>query len=129
MSKHLKGPKITSDPRGFNVDGSLISDQIKVANHFNRYFTTVAEKLVNELPAQIGILNDKLVKEYYAKCGITPGGFLFTKIEESNVFKKLTNLKSSKATGLDNIPVKFLNVSQFYYFNGYPYYKSFNLSR
>ncbi len=55
--------------------------------------------------------------------------FLFTKIEESKVFKKLTNLKSSKATGLDNIPVKFLNVSQFYYSNVYPYYKSFNLSR
>ncbi len=62
-----------------NVDGSLISDQIKVANHFNRFFTTVAEKIVNELPAQIGIFNDKLVKEYYAKCGIMTGGFLFTK--------------------------------------------------
>ncbi len=40
-----------------------------------------------------------------------PGGFLFTKVKESNVFKKLINLKSSKATGSDNIPEKFLKDS------------------
>ncbi len=47
----------------------------------------VAEKLVNELPAQIGIFNDKLVKGYYAKCGIMLGVFLFTKVKESNVLR------------------------------------------
>ncbi len=67
--------KIKCSKISLYVDGSLISDQIKVATHFNRCFTMVAEKLVNELPAQIGIFNDKLVKEYYAKWGIMPGGF------------------------------------------------------
>lgn len=47
------------------------------------------------------------VKEYYAKCGIVPGGFSFTKMNESSVFKKFKELKSNKATGLDNIPVKY----------------------
>ncbi len=61
---------------------------------------------------QIGTFNDYLVK--YAKCGIIPGGFLFTKVKESNIFKKLINLKSSKATGLDNIPEKFLKDSANY---------------
>ncbi len=108
---HQEKTKIKCSKISLNVDGRLISDQIKVANHFNRFFTTVAEKLVNELQAQIGIFNDTLVKEYYAKCGIMLGGVLFTKVKESNVFKKLINLKSSKATGLDNIPVKFLKDS------------------
>ncbi len=37
--------------------------------------------------------------------------FFFTKVKESNVFMKLINLKSSKATGLDNIPLTFLKDS------------------
>ncbi len=74
----------------------------------SKQWTTVAEELINELPAQNGTFNDKLVKEYYAKCSIIPGGFLFTKVKESNVFMKLIILKSSKATGLDNIPVKLI---------------------
>ncbi len=67
--------------------------------------------MINELPAQIGTFNDKVVKEYYAKCSIIPGCFFFTKVKESNVFMKLINLKSSIATGLDNIPLTFLKDS------------------
>ena len=32
------------------VNGFLISDDAEIANQFNRYFTSVAEDLVNDIP-------------------------------------------------------------------------------
>lgn len=88
-----------------------MTDQKEVANCFNRFFTTVADNLIKELPVQTVLYNDKLVKEYYANCGVTLGGFSFNKVNETTVYKKLTDLKCNKATGLDNIPARFIKDS------------------
>lgn len=78
-----------------------MTDQKEVANCFNRFFTTVADNLIKELPVQ----------KYYANCGVTLGGFSFNKVNETTVYKKLTDLKCNKATGLDNIPARFIKDS------------------
>lgn len=101
-----KGSRIS-----LKVNDQLLTDQKEVANCFNRFFTTVADNLIKELPVQTGLYNDKLVKEYYANCGVTLGGFSFNKVNETTVYKKLTDLKCNKATGLDNIPARFIKDS------------------
>lgn len=63
--------------------------------------------MLNELPAQVAIFNEGLVKVYYTKCGTWPGGLSFTNVNDSSVLKKLSELNSNKAAGLHNIPAKY----------------------
>lgn len=90
------------------INGQLMTDQKKVVNCLNEFFITVGENFVKELPAQSDLYEDNLVKEYYDNCGVAFGGFSFNKIKETTVYKKLSELKCKKATGLDNIPAKFI---------------------
>ena len=75
------------------------SNPTDIANCFNRFFSTIGSKLAENFPKGVQITNpypnfDK--------------SFTFKPIKTSFVLKQLLTIKSSKATGLDNINSRLL---------------------
>ena len=50
---------------GLDVDGSTTFDKLKVADTFNEFLTTVANKLVSKLPTSVNISNSNFIHQYY----------------------------------------------------------------
>jgi hypothetical protein len=71
-------------------------------------FTSVASKLVSKLPPSSGLYGSNQVKKYYVELGVQPNSFSFAKAATAKIVSMLAELKCSKATGLDNIPTRFL---------------------
>lgn len=91
-----------------NIGDTVTSDKLKVANCFNRFFTTIADTLVNKLPTFTGVFGESHVKSFYQRMGVQVNAFSFAEVSEAEVLLKLKALNPSKATGLDNIPCRFL---------------------
>jgi len=93
---------------GLQIGNELCFDKAKVADTFNSFFTTVASTLVSKLPAPSGIFNETKVKNYYVDKGVVEDTFKLSSVSEDEVFKLLKNINVGKATGLDNLPAKFI---------------------
>ena len=91
-----------------DVDGIKIHDSKEVADHFNKFFTEVAEKLVGKLPEPSGAfdVDSDNFKSFYSH--IPPDSFKLHEISEDFVFKELSTLNVNKSTGLDGLPARFL---------------------
>lgn len=104
-----ENPKHKQSKIGLDINGSISHDKKMVANTFNSFFTTIASNLVKKLPSTPGVFSDPLkVQKFYEEKGVQPNTFYFKQVTEELVFKKLKGLNSSKATGFDSIPAKFL---------------------
>ena len=79
-----------------------------MAERFNEFFTTVASKLVEKLPAALGKFSGSFYKSYYGAKGVTPDSFKLTQVSVSDVHKLLKGVGRDKATGLDDIPARFI---------------------
>eukprot|EP00732_Lithocolla_globosa_P002349 Lithocolla_globosa_v1_NODE_1521_length_2514_cov_56.965041.p1 type:complete len:317 gc:universal NODE_1521_length_2514_cov_56.965041:1174-2124(+) len=80
-----------------NKQEEVIKNKKEIANHFNAYFTTVAAKLVEKISSKPK--PTKLLKDYIKKnesCCLR-----FTKVSAKDVMKKLNQLNTKKAIGLD----------------------------
>ena len=100
---NTSGPNIC-----LNIDDSVSFDKGLIAETFNNFYTTVASKLVEQLPTCIGTYSDKFVKAFYQKLGIRLNNYSFTLVSEIKVLQYLCNLGPNKATGLDGLPSKFV---------------------
>ena len=85
-----------------NEDGQIITDQGKVANSFNKFYTTIAQKLVNEL----GDTNNRF--QDYLKNPNEHSMFL-NEFEPNEIFEILHGLNPKKAADIYGIPPKILN--------------------
>ncbi len=96
-----------------NIEGENCFSPTKVASHFNNFFTSVASKLVEKLPSPTKLfdLNSSALLDFYRKRNVSNSTFVFKHVPESCVFKELKNLKTSKSTGLDEIPARFVKDS------------------
>ena len=74
-----------------------------IANHFNVHFTEVGPHLATNLPVSTINAEDYLKRE--------PSSFEFAEIKSSRVFKLLSKLDVTKATGLDQISNKVLKLA------------------
>ena len=81
---------------------------MKVATHFNDFFTSNAASLVNKLPACSGQFGQSHVVEFYRNKHVTEDMFSLGNVTVGQVSKILHSMCSSKATGLDEIPAKYL---------------------
>ena len=90
------------------IDGNICFDNITVAEHFNKFYTSVASCLVEKLPSAPGMFTKASVDNYYARKGVQPNSFAFHTVEENYVLKLLKNTNCNKGTGLDNLPAKFV---------------------
>ena len=105
---------------GVEVDDQIIFDKPKVADKFNNLFTTVASNLVKSLPAGTGKYCIDQVEKFYTSKGVSEDSFELDPVCEEQVHTLLNGIHSCKATGLDNIPAKFVTD---YYFSTHSYYK------
>jgi len=102
----LRG-KASENPviREIKSDNQNITDSKEIANTFNEFFTTIATKLASEL-------NDKDCSAHFSDF-IKPlnSTFSFQTINRQEVEKLLKSSKSNKASGLDGISNKILQIS------------------
>ena len=91
-----------------DIDGKKCYENKEVANQFNKFFTGVAAKLVDELPQPCGLydVNSVKFKSYYRH--IEPGSFELHEVSEDFIFDEINNLNIAKSTGLDGLPARFL---------------------
>ena len=104
----LSKMKSGSTSIGLDVDGSTTFDKLKVADTFNAFFTTVANKLVSKLPTAVNIFNSKCIHQYYKQKEVVQNAFSFSLLSETEVCKMLKGLSPRKATGLDDLPARFI---------------------
>ena len=92
-----------------NIDGSVSFDNSAVAEKFNNFFTNVASSLVDKLPTPLGLFGKDHINSFYQSKGIAHDCFELSSVTVANVCKMLSTLDKSKATGLDNIPARFVS--------------------
>ena len=90
------------------VDGHDIDSQESIGNELNQHFTPLIDKLIgqneNERP-------NFTILENFVNAKLLPGTvYNIPPISDAFVFKFLSSLKSSKATGLDGISAKYLKM-------------------
>ena len=95
------------------VDGDLCFEPDKVANYFNTFYIEIATKLADKLPSPSNLYGwfSTKFKQFYEEKGIKPDSFVLQKVDSSFVLKELLSLNTSKGTGLDMIPARFLKDS------------------
>ena len=69
---------------------------------------TVASTLVDKLPKGLGKYGMDFVHDFYHKKNVKQNGFSLAKVDEEKVLTMLQKINTSKSTGLDNLPAKFL---------------------
>ena len=91
-----------------DIGNELCFDKVKVATHFNDFFTSNAASLVNKLPACSGKFGQSHVVEFYRNTHVTEDMFSLANVNVGQVSKILHSMSSRKATRLDEIPAKYL---------------------
>jgi hypothetical protein len=79
-------------------------DNDRVASKFNNFFSNIASTLVNKLTKRD--FDDNKLSDFYEHQ--QSNSFSFTIVSEEEVFKLLSSLNTSKATGCDNISAFFV---------------------
>jgi len=78
---------------------------------FNSFYTSVAAGLVAKLPKCLIKFGRNFVLNYYSSKGVVSDFFGISIVSENKIFKYLKNVSSSKSTGLDGIPARFVKDS------------------
>ena len=81
---------------------------MNVATHFNDFFTPNTASLVNNLPACSGQFSQRHAVEFYRNKHDTEDMFSLANVTIGQVSKILHSMSSSTATGLDEIPAKYI---------------------
>ena len=90
-------------------DSAIQFEALENAKIFKRFYSELAAGLQEKLPRATNKFTSQATKNYYGKtlC-IVFNDFEFSNVSEEDVTKILLNLDTSKATGMDQIPAKFL---------------------
>ena len=98
-----------SNIKTLTYKNKIFTDDADIANTFNQYFTSVAEKYINKEK----ILSPNLQKLEHFISEKSPKGNIFNipYITQDFVYKYLTNLDNNKATGIDNISSMIVKIS------------------
>ena len=87
--------------------GTKVFEAPRVANMFNRFYTSVAASLVNALPSASGIfsISDPIFRQFHFR---NHTSFTLSPVSLVFVRRQLLSLNSKKAVGLDGISSRFL---------------------
>ena len=88
------------------TDDIIITNDRKIAESFNDYFVNIGAKLANEI--ENNLLDSNSSENNFFRPDIQ---FKFSEINQHEVFLQLDKLKTSKSTGIDNIPARALKIS------------------
>ena len=93
---------------GVTIDNEVVSDGLLVANAFNKFYTTVADDLVKQLPASENKYNKSFVENFYKDRGVIPNSFSLHVVSQKDITNYVKILNPKKSTGLDGISSRFL---------------------
>ena len=85
----------------FEIDGKMEDNEEKIADGFCKAFTTCAKKLCSLLASCFTWQNDGEIEKAQTR-------FLFKHVTKQKVLRHLQGLKSNKAPGHDDVPVRLL---------------------
>ena len=99
-------------------DNTTIFGDKENTNIFKKFYSTLADDLVKNLPPASSIFGLSSVCQYYNKTLKLPNTrFKFTFVSEDSVLKILKNMDENKAAGLDNLPGKILKMEELFWPN------------
>ena len=98
--KVLPGERKAASPN-ISIDETLTSDKNRIADSFNKYFTSSVTGLLDSVWTSCGSSASPTLSRHYPN-------FNFAEVSEAYVRSQLRGLKSGKAVGLDNIPPRLL---------------------
>ena len=98
----LKSPK-SSSPSSICIGQSLITDPQVIANHFNDFFTSIADSIRSSIPP-----TSKKYSDYLRKS--TPNSIFLSSVTEEEVIKVIDSFSLTKSSGPDSIPIKLLKL-------------------
>ena len=101
------------DITSLNINGMLIQNQQTIANSFNNYFSTVAEKLMeaNHIEKMSQIQNGATLHHIPRNCRHLYPNIKFRYTSKKEIEKIIKSLKTKNAQGYDEISVKILKWS------------------
>ena len=91
-------------PNQIKRDNKILHNPNEIANEFNQFFSTVAEKLTKDLPLY--------EKENIQRKVSNDTRFTIPPISKEYVIKQINSMPNGKATGLDGISVKLLKIAK-----------------
>ena len=92
------------EKKQLKIDGKEIYEPQALANHFNNHFSTIASKLMDELPPSEAKYSEYLKPSSHSTMFVWPT----CPLEISNI---LHSMKSKLSAGIDQIPSKLLKSS------------------
>ena len=93
---------------GLKINGDVCLDKSLIAEHFNAFISNIAHKLVKNLPVSTGMFGMDFVTYYYKRLNVTNNSFKLKHVNVEQVTAILSGMNSNKATGLDNLPARFI---------------------
>ena len=92
-----------------NESDKIVNDQKEVANHFNNFFSTVAENIGKDTVYEPSDHPSLIEIRKQNDC---TNKFVFEKVTTDKVEKIINNINIKKATGADGIPAKIIKCSK-----------------
>ena len=92
---------------GLKIGDEVNFGKAKVADHFNEYFTSITSELVEKLP-KCNKYDQSQTDTFDQKMNICSDMFSLEEITEEQLNIILINMRTDKATGLDNLPARFI---------------------
>ena len=98
-----------NSPNCIEVNKELVTDNTEICNEYNKYFSTVADNILenNKTP----ILNNNTFDKYLKNRNSS--SFVFEPCTPNEVFLLIGELNSSKSTGPNGIPTEILKMINF----------------
>ena len=108
--KKLDLPKTKTPPSNICLkeNDGLTFCSLSIANNFKEFFSSLAQNLTEKLPTGPNKFHINSVQEIYNPINLEENPFHFTKVSENTISDFLKELKTNKATGIDNLLGSFL---------------------
>ena len=81
---------------------------LSITKNFKEFFSNLAQNLIEKLPTGPNKFGINSVREFYKPLNLKEDPFHFTKVSEKTISDFLKELKTNKATGIDNLLSLFL---------------------
>ena len=90
-------------PKEIKINNTCYNDEKSISNAFNDFFSKVGTSLANNLP----------LPQFENTCNIkhTTNSLFLNPISEKEVKQIISNMNIHKSTGLNDIPIKFIELS------------------
>ena len=85
-----------------------LSDLFPLLTTLKNFFSNLAQNLIEKLPTGPNKFDINSVREFYKPLNLEQNSFHFTKVSENTISDFLKEIKTNKATRMDNLLGRFL---------------------